>query len=44
MKSRHLDPALKLGDQFLRNPVAAGDRARLLPQTLRGVRLTHNSF
>ncbi|MBK4512870.1 OprD family outer membrane porin, partial [Enterobacter hormaechei] len=38
------DTELKLGDQFLSNPVVAGGESRMLPQTFRGVSLTNNSF
>lgn len=44
LKIRAFDTELKLGDQFLSNPVVAGGESRMLPQTFRGVSLTNNSF
>ncbi|WP_374760789.1 OprD family outer membrane porin, partial [Pseudomonas aeruginosa] len=36
LKIRAFDTELKLGDQFLSNPVVAGGESRMLPQTFRG--------
>ncbi len=44
LKLRAFDTELKLGDQFISNPVIAGGTTHMLPQTFRGVSLTNHSF
>ncbi|UCO98397.1 OprD family porin [Metapseudomonas lalkuanensis] len=43
LKLRGFDSELKLGDQFISNPVIAGGATRMLPQTFRGVSLVNQS-
>ncbi|QXI29492.1 OprD family porin [Pseudomonas vanderleydeniana] len=43
LKLRALDSELKAGDLFLGNPVIAGGRTRMLPQTFRGFSLANHS-
>ena len=43
LKLRGFDSELKLGDQFISNPVIAGGSTRMLPQTFRGVSLVNQS-
>ncbi|MBT8769328.1 OprD family porin [Metapseudomonas boanensis] len=43
LKLRGFDSELKLGDQFINNPVIAGGTTRMLPQTFRGVSLVNQS-
>ncbi len=44
MKLRGFDSELKLGDQFISNPVIAGGSTRLLPQRFRGVSVVNRSL
>lgn len=44
LKLRGFDSELKLGDQFITNPVIAGGTTRMLPQAFRGVTLVNRSF
>lgn len=43
LKLRGFGSELKLGDQFITNPVIAGGTTRMLPQAFRGVTLTNRS-